>query len=258
MMKFRFVNPVSAGLLLVCFMLTPILQAGTSPASNKVPVNIPASSNIAPAAEAGPKNASPPNMASRYYDSMRLQKFGLSRAAWEYAIKGYHYLLNRGLVDKPGIITVCDFSQSSGRKRLYVINLNTYKVVMNTYVAHGKNSGGEYANSFSNVPESNKSSLGFYITHHTYTGSCGYSLRLKGFDRGFNDNAFERDIVMHGSDYVGEKYLRNSSQMGRSFGCPAVPMAQHKKIIDLIKNGTCLFIYHPTKKYLKGSRIINS
>lgn len=254
------INPLSGTLLLTSFLLAPIFIAGNHAAASTTVLTTGmmvwedtlSRSKAAPAAEPEKDNA------TVYYDTLRLKNYGLSKQVLAHALKGYRYMQQHGWVDRPGILTICDFSQSSRRKRLYIIDLRNYKLLLNTYVAHGKNSGAEYAKYFSNEPESNKSSLGFYITSSTYYGSCGYSMHLRGMERGFNDNAYERDIVMHGSDYVGEEYLRSSQFMGRSFGCPAVPARHHKRIIDQIKNGSCLFIYHPTKQYLNKSRIINS
>jgi hypothetical protein len=130
------------------------------------------------------------------------------------------------------------------------VDLTNNKVVMNTYVAHGRNSGGEYAKRFSNRAESFQSSLGFYITGNTYRGEHGLSLRLEGLEPGFNDRAYKRAIVIHGATYIGE------GSAGRSYGCPAVPAKESKALINTIKNGTCLFIYHPQKKYLQGSKIL--
>jgi hypothetical protein len=131
------------------------------------------------------------------------------------------------------------------------------KILINTYVAHGKNSGSEYAHSFSNNPSSHKSSLGFYITRDTYYGDHGLSLKIHGLERGFNDKADHRNIVIHGSDYVGSDFMQFNRFIGRSFGCPAVPSDQKDEIIETIKNGSCLFIYHPTKKYIQKSKILN-
>jgi hypothetical protein len=128
---------------------------------------------------------------------------------------------------------------------------------LNTYVAHGKNSGGEYARKFSNRPESRQSSLGFYRTKKTYYGGHGLALTLSGLEAGFNDKAERRKIVLHGSRYIGDNYKRWGKYMGRSFGCPAVPMKQSKILINTIKDGSCLFIYHPSKNYLSGSKILN-
>jgi hypothetical protein len=191
------------------------------------------------------------------YDSLHLDELGLSQEALQYAYKGYEYLLGKGALSNSDIITVVDFSQSSFKKRMYIIDVKNYKVLVNTYVAHGKNTGLQYAKEFSNIPESLQSSLGFYVTKSTYTGKHGLSLRLEGKEPGFNNKAEERAIVVHGADYIGAHRL-NSPYMGRSFGCPAVPQAQASKVINTIKDGTCLFIFHPSAKYLHGSKILNS
>ena len=128
---------------------------------------------------------------------------------------------------------------------------------MTSYVAHGRGSGGEYASRFSNYNRSHQTSLGFYITSSTYYGENGLSLRLNGLEPGFNDRAARRSIVIHGAGYVGDDYLLSNKFMGRSYGCPAVPRDVCEEIIDIIKDGTCLFIYHPTKKYLQRSRLLN-
>lgn len=191
------------------------------------------------------------------YDSLQLGKRGLKKEAFNYAYTGYRKLEEEGKLNKEGLITICDFSQSSKRKRFYLIDLNECKLLLNTYVAHGRNSGGEYARKFSNRPESRQSSLGFYRTKKTYYGSHGLALTLSGLEPGFNDKAERRKIVLHGSLYIGDNYKRWGKYMGRSFGCPAVPMKQSKKIINTIKDGSCLFIYHPSKTYLSGSKILN-
>jgi L,D-transpeptidase catalytic domain len=192
------------------------------------------------------------------YDSMGLDKMGLSEQAFDYALKGFNYLVQHGKLAKDNIISIVDFTQPSSRKRLFVIDLDDCRVLYNTYVAHGVNSGREYANEFSNKPESYKSSLGFYETLNTYIGEHGYSLRLDGLEKGINDNANSRDIVIHAADYVNESFIRSQGYIGRSWGCPALPEKLHKPIIDKIKNGSCLFIYSANNAYLKKSRIINA
>ena len=190
------------------------------------------------------------------YDSLKLNRLGLSEQALEYACKGYLQLEDKGALKNPDILTVCDFSKSSFEKRMFIIDVANYKMLLNTYVAHGKNSGGEYARSFSNKVRSLASSLGFFITRNIYVGKHGLSLKLEGLEPGFNDNAGRRAVVIHGAPYIGDTHLQ-SQYMGRSFGCPAVPKAQAQMVINLIKDGTCLFIYHPSAKYLHGSKILN-
>jgi hypothetical protein len=192
------------------------------------------------------------------YSLWNLQTTGLSKEAFDYAIKGYNYLTQKGLLVKKNIITIVDFSKPSTEKRLYVLDILNGKILFNTLVAHGHNSGDEYATRFSNSNRSHQSSLGFYITLGTYIGDNGYSLQLKGCEKGFNDNAYKRKIVLHGSDYVSENFINANGYLGRSFGCPAVPLGLHKEIIDCIKDGSCLFLYHPTKRYLIRSKILNS
>ena len=121
------------------------------------------------------------------------------------------------------------------------------------FVAHGKYSGEEYANSFSNQPSSLKSSLGFYTTGDDYQGAHGLALKLIGLERGFNDLAEARDIVMHGAEYVTEQFINQYGRLGKSWGCPAVPAALHEQIIHTIRSGSCLFIYYPDARYLATS-----
>jgi L,D-transpeptidase catalytic domain len=194
---------------------------------------------------------------SALYDQFNLEEMGLTKKAFQYALKGYNYLLEHHWLNNPNILSICDMSQSSRNKRLYVLDMEKKEVVVNTYVAHGRASGGEFARSFSNSPSSRKSSLGFYVTEDTYYGSNGLSLRIRGMERGFNDRAFGRGIVVHGSEYVGPDFLQMNKFCGRSYGCPAVPADESETIIDLIKEGSCMFIYYPTQKYLVRSKILN-
>ncbi|HEY4206090.1 MAG TPA: murein L,D-transpeptidase catalytic domain family protein [Puia sp.] len=191
------------------------------------------------------------------YDAINLKEIGLSKKAFEYALRGYHYMMDHHWLVKENIISICDLSQSSRNKRLYVLDLDQKTVLVNTYVAHGRNSGLEYAHSFSNNPSSHKTSLGFYVTQDTYYGSNGLSLKIKGMEKGFNDKACGRNIVVHGSEYVGPDFLQMNGVSGRSYGCPAIPADETEEVIDLIKDGTCLFIYHPTKRYISRSKILN-
>lgn len=195
--------------------------------------------------------------ANNLYAQIELKELGLSKKAFEYALKGYNYLLDHHWLNKSNILTIVDMSQSSRNKRLYIVDMDTKTVLVNTYVAHGRNSGGEFARTFSNNPSSHKSSLGFYVTQGTYYGNNGLSLRIRGMERGFNDRAISRGVVVHGSEYVGPDFLEMNRFCGRSFGCPAVPADESQTIIDLIKEGSCLFIYYPTKKYLTRSKILN-
>lgn len=197
------------------------------------------------------------NNAKVLYNDLNLSTLGLSEEAFEYAYKGYQYLTRTEKLNNTEILSICDLSQSSNKKRFYILDLAANKVLMTSYVAHGRGSGAEYAVHFSNKASSHQSSLGFYITGSTYFGQNGFSLKLEGLEAGFNNLSIKRNIVVHGAAYIGDQYLHTNKFMGRSYGCPAVPLNESSAIINLIKNGTCLFIYHPSKIYLQKSKILN-
>jgi hypothetical protein len=196
--------------------------------------------------------------ADSIYNELNLSSKGLETEAFELAYKGYSKLLQEGLVNISNILTIADFSKPSSQKRLFVIDMERGEILFNTLVAHGRNSGLYYANEFSNKKDSHKSSLGFYLTLDTYIGENGYSLKLKGLEKGFNDNAYDRAIVMHGSDYVNNSFAASNGFLGRSHGCPAVPRKQAKSIINTIKNGSVLFVYSPQEQYLSSSPVLTS
>jgi len=141
---------------------------------------------------------------------------------------------------------------------MWVIDMVSNEIIFQTVVSHGKNSGMEYATDFSNKPETFKSSLGFYKTAETYMGANGLSLRLDGLEPGINDNARIRDIVIHGANYADENLAHRQGYLGRSYGCPALPLKNYKEIINFIKEESCLFIYHDSNyDYLKNSKLLN-
>jgi len=196
------------------------------------------------------------NKRALLYDSLQLQSFGLTKEAFIEALKGYEVLRSSGKLNNDNMLTIADFSLPSSQKRLFVIDIENLKVLYNTYVAHGRNSGKEYANRFSNAPKSNMSSLGFYITGNTYYGEHGLSLRLEGEEEGINDNAKSRAIVIHCADYVSEKMIEAFGYIGRSLGCPALPKKYSEPIIETIKDGSCFFIYSPSQRYLTRSPLL--
>lgn len=179
-------------------------------------------------------------------------------ALFERAFLGYIDLKLSGLLStEKNILSIIDFRIPSRKKRLWVIDLKSKVVLHHTYVAHGKNSGDQdYALDFSDDVGSLQSSLGFYVTGNTYQGKNGLSLKLNGLERGFNSNSLERYVVLHGAHYATEKYLKKHGKLGNSEGCPAVPMGLHIPIIELTKEGTCLFIYFPDAKYIETSSYI--
>jgi hypothetical protein len=186
------------------------------------------------------------------------QKCGLTGVmsfnVFELALTG---LKKSSKIQNKKIITIIDFSKPSTQQRFFVIDLENYHVLFKTLVAHGKNSGDNTADSFSNNSESLKSCLGFFVTAETYNGKHGYSLSLDGLEPGINDNARNRAIVIHGADYVSAGFAQKYGRIGRSWGCPALPSDISKEIIDQIKNGTCLFIYGDDPDYKKMSKFLN-
>lgn len=176
----------------------------------------------------------------------------ISFAVFEKAYAGYEQIDGR----KKEILTLIDFSKPSTEERLYVIDIRHARLLYHSLVAHGKNSGGVYATSFGNTPGSYKSSLGFYLTEQTYIGKNGYSLVLNGLEKGINDKAKERAIVMHGADYCDPSFIQANGRLGRSFGCPALPRQINRQVINTIKEGSVLYIYAPDPDYLAMSAFI--
>lgn len=180
-----------------------------------------------------------------------------SEEVFAIAWKGHRALKEAAGAVKKDILTVIDFSLSSNEKRMWIIDLSTKQVLINDYVAHGRNSGNEKAGVFSNASGSNMSSIGFYITGDTYHGKHGLSLLLEGMDRDFNSNARSRAIVMHGADYVSADFIKKYGRLGRSLGCPSVSMDIHEEVINTIKDGSTLFIYYPDPVFLEKSETLN-
>lgn len=177
----------------------------------------------------------------------------LSFKIFRTAYKGYSHIEN---LKKKDLITIIDYSLPSSEKRLFVINLENKNLLFKCLVAHGKNSGENFAVSFSNDTRSLKSSLGFFVTGETYNGENGYSLKLDGLEKNINDNARTREIVIHGADYVSEKFVSRYGRLGRSWGCLAVPPEILRELVDKISNGSCLFIYANDKSYKENSTFI--
>ena len=180
----------------------------------------------------------------------------LSFEAFQQAYIGFKKLQLQNKLNNSNLLTIIDFTKPSTQKRLYIIDISEKKLIERSLVAHGRNSGSLNANSFSNTPQSYQSSLGFYLTAETYYGKHGYSLRLDGLEKNINDNARDRAIVIHGADYVSESFIEKYGRLGRSFGCPALPKAKSKAIIDVIKNKSCLFIYSASETYAAQSNYL--
>ena len=165
--------------------------------------------------------------------------------------------VERGQAKDPGTLTIIDYSKPSTEKRMWVFDLHTHALLFDELVSHGRGSGKTNATSFSNDPSSNKSSLGLFRTAETYVGHNGYSLRLDGLERGVNDNARERAIVVHGAPYVNAGTAKANGYLGRSLGCPAVRPEVAHSLIDAIKGGGLLFAYYPDPSWLKSSSLLN-
>jgi len=183
------------------------------------------------------------------YHTIEFNNSSPSYEAFNHALNGYYKLKKANLISPKEIITIIDFKRSANQKRLWVIDVKNKKVLFHTLTAHGRNTGDEHAQFFSNTRNSNQSSLGFFITGSTYIGKHGTSLKLHGIEPGINDNAETRAIVMHGAEYVSESHIKKYGRLGRSFGCPAVPVELHEALINTLANKTCLFIYYPDPIY---------
>jgi hypothetical protein len=247
MKKTLFLTVLILSLSLVFFSFAKATKNGEIPASN-----INDHDSVAVVAERDAAKI----LSQTIYDSLQLGSVGLSHEAVDYAVKGYEKLLQKGVVTNDQYLTIVDLSQSSRKKRFYIIDMRKDELVWNTYVAHGKNSGVDEATRFSNKPNSEASSLGFYVTKTTYTGKHGLSLRISGQEEGFNDNAEARGVVVHGAPYVSPNRV-NSAYMGRSQGCPALPENEYADVINIIKGGSVLFVYHPDENYLQESELLN-
>jgi hypothetical protein len=187
--------------------------------------------------------------------TISLQANNIDQKVLRTSLRAYMTARHKGL-DNKQMLTIIDYSKPSSEKRLWVVDLRTNRVLFNTYVSHGKNSGDLMATSFSNQPGSLKSSIGVFITDQSYIGNNGYSLRLSGLEHGINDNAFNRDIVVHGAWYATPDTARRYGQLGRSWGCPAVNEREATPLINTIKNSTLLVVYYPDRNWLNNSTFL--
>jgi hypothetical protein len=191
------------------------------------------------------------------YETIGPKQNGLDFDVFRYALLGYYNLKGNGSIKKRGIISIIDYRKPSTDERFYVIDLINKKLIYHSLVAHGRHSGELYARHFSNEPGSLKSSLGFFVTGDTYEGEHGYSLYLYGKERGINDKARARRIIVHGAYYARSSFIKQHGRLGRSQGCPALPAGPHIDIIDTIVGGTCLFQFYDDSTYLRSSSLLN-
>jgi len=169
------------------------------------------------------------------------------------ALMAYNCAISKGVAINKMYLTIVDYSLPDNEKRLWVVNLQDKKVLLNIYVAQGKHTGLIYAKHFSNVPGTLESSLGLYLTGGTFVGNDGLSMRVYGLDKGFNNNAFRREIVMHGAWYVSQAFVNEYGRVGRSWGCFALDKTMIRPVTSLIKNGSLLFAYFPEQAWLNDS-----
>ena len=195
-------------------------------------------------------------------DTMYTKLFNQSnrpdKQVFDYAMKGYAKLLGQNLIVKKHLLAFIDYSMSANKKRFWVVDLKNMKVLYHELVAHGRNTGEEFARKFSNKTNSFQSSLGFFITGEIYQGKHEMSVKMNGVERLHNSKALDRGIVIHGASYVNEDYIRQNKRLGRSLGCPAVSEAVIASLSETISNGACLFAYYPNKSYLKTSKVLNA
>jgi len=172
------------------------------------------------------------------------------------SLEAYVKAREEGL-DNKEMVTIIDYSKPSTERRLWVVDIKNQRVLFNTWVTHGKNSGTVKATSFSNQPGSLKSSLGVFLTtNKSYVGENGYSLRVQGLEQGVNSNAYKRAIVFHGAWYATPEVAEKYGVLGRSWGCPAVSDKLVKPLIDTIKGSTLVFAYYPDRYWLKHSAFL--
>lgn len=175
---------------------------------------------------------------------------------FELALGAAKCAVRSGAVSDPATLTVIDYSKPSTENRLWVFDLRARALLYEELVAHGQGSGAKFATSFSNEPDTHRTSIGLFVTEETYVGRNGYSLRLDGLDAGFNDRARERAIVMHGAPYVNPDFVKAQGRLGRSWGCPALSDAVARNVIDTVKGGSLVFSYYPDQNWLKASRFL--
>ena len=230
------------GLAIAAGLLAPrSIDAASSAARNTAAVTV----------DTATASFSRENFSSEELGTIDTDVFDLALSAASCAVKS-------GAVGQPRTLTVIDYSKPSSEQRLWVYDLNTRELLYQELVAHGQGTGANLAKQFSNQPDSHQTSLGLFVTDETYVGRNGYSLRLDGLDKGVNDRARERAIVMHGAPYVSPEFVKANGRLGRSHGCPAVSDAVARKLIDRVKGGGLVFAYYPDAEFLKTSKYLGA
>jgi hypothetical protein len=203
-----------------------------------------------------PAAAAPATAGAERVDRLHARAPGLEREVLRLALEATAAARERGQVRRPSLLTIIDYSLPSTAKRLWVLDLQREELLFHELVAHGKNTGENFASHFSNRPGSLQTSLGLFLTAGTYIGRNGYSLKLEGLERGVNDRAMARAIVIHGAPYVSASFARQHGRIGRSWGCPALPEEIAPRVIDTIKGGSLVFSYFPDRDWLASSAFL--
>jgi hypothetical protein len=238
------------GLAIAAGLLAPrSIDAASSAARTTAAVAVSAGAAAAKSTASTSATFSRENFSSEELGSIDTDVFDLAMNAASCAVKS-------GAVGQPRTLTVIDYSLPSTEKRMWVYDLNSRELLYEELVAHGQGTGANVATKFSNLPDSHQTSLGLFVTDETYVGRNGYSLRLDGLDKGWNDRARDRAIVMHGAAYVSPQFVKANGRLGRSHGCPAVSDAVARQLIDRVKGGGLVFAYYPDAKFLKTSKYL--
>jgi len=191
-----------------------------------------------------------------FYDCLNEPTLNIN--VFKMALKGYYSLKEDGKLSNENYLSVIDFTKPSNEDRFYLIDIEKKTVIFRSVIAHGRNSGGLYANKFSNESESRMTSLGFYVTGAIYNGKYDYSMKIHGLEYS-NNNAFKRGVVVHSADYATYEFLeKNGNVLGRSYGCPALPHDNYQTIVDIIHGGSCFFIYGKDKSYERKSSYLKT
>ena len=247
-------NRIALGVLAVCFAaaLPPTFASGeaTKPVDTVPAIDMPIAVEEVNTVQPEPSVGSKIDVATAVEAGLSADVFQLALAATSCAVAS-------DAIDAPPTLTVIDYSRPSVEPRLWVFDLATGELLFKELVAHGRNTGDNYATKFSNQMDSRQTSIGLFVTDDTYVGSNGYSLRLDGLDAGFNDRARDRAIVMHGAPYVNAKLASTQGRLGRSWGCPALREAIARDVIDTIRGGGVIFSYYPDERWLTTSRFLN-
>jgi hypothetical protein len=229
--------------------ISVIPEANASPAPQPpAPVIVPAVAQpaVPTVVDEAPAPEAAPQAAPAVLETLSRRADGLSPKVLRAALDAMQAAKARGVSGRDDLLTVIDYTLPSTQRRLWVLDLAHGEVLYHELVAHGSGSGENYATRFSNVNDSRQTSLGLFLTAGTYEGGNGYSLVLRGLDKGINDRAEERHIVMHGAWYVSAEQARAQGRIGRSWGCPALSSAIAPAVIDTIKGGSFIYSYGPS------------